>query len=300
MIEHKGEKYYTADEVIEMMDEFASKIDSKLHSATATELNEEIKNFMNSYNNWCQDLFYLAQFDGVGKQFNLESGGDMDSWLDKNLPKHCKLFELGERYYFEAWFDEYELSLHDEDDKVYKMKMAYVEELQKYAKEGEIVKVGYNDESEITDYEHLKSYRFVWLNELKGFKRGTENGGKVVFGRLMPEFTKISADNHLKDLVPALYVDWFDNSLQYGNMFDEKTIEQSRAIMKEWPDWLKYGFRYYFMKEAFIDRLEDPKSKEVFADYFASFNTTIENVTKKYNEYSKKYKIALDEAFEEE
>lgn len=162
MIEYKGEKYYTADEVIEMMDEFASKIDSKLDSTTATELNEEIKNFMNSYNNWCQDLFYLAQFDGVGRQFNLESGEDMDSWLDKNLPKHCKLFELGERYYFEAWFDEYELSLHDEDDKVYKMKMAYVEELQKYTKEGEIVKVGYNDESEITDYEHLKSYRFVW------------------------------------------------------------------------------------------------------------------------------------------
>ena len=152
----------------------------------------------------------------------------------------------------------------------------------------------------MTDYEQLESFRSLWFSELKSLKRGTENEGKVVFGRLMPKFTRTSADDYIKMLMLICYVQWFDESLQYGNMFDEKTIVQSREIMKEWPDWLKYGFRYHFMKEAFINRLEDSKSKEVFADYFACFNTTIENVTKKYNEYLKKYKIALDEAFGEE
>lgn len=300
MFEHNGNKYYTAEEVVEMVDDFATKIDGKLKTTSATELNEEIKEFINSYNSWCGDLFYLGQFSGVGNQFNFEKGGDIDDWLDENLPKHSKLIETGVRYYSEAWFDQEEFELHDDDDKVYKLKIAYTEELQKYAKKDEIIKVGYNDRTEMTDYEQLESFRSLWLNNLKHLKRGTENEGKIVFGRLMPKFTKSSADDYIKMLISICYVEWFDESLRYGNMFNETTIKQSRAIMKEWPDWLKYGFRYNFMKNAFIDRLEDSKFREAFAEYFAYFGTTIENVTEKYNEYSKRYKIALNEAFEEE
>ena len=97
MIEHKGEKYYTADEIVEKMEEFATNFDFMITYATATQLDEEIKNFIDTCNCWCGYLFNLAQFDGIGRQFNLEGGGDIDSWLEDNFHRHCKLFELGEK-----------------------------------------------------------------------------------------------------------------------------------------------------------------------------------------------------------
>lgn len=301
MFEHNGNKYYTAEEVVEMLDEFANKIDRELSKTSATELNEEIKEFVNSYNSWCGDLFYLGQFSGVGNQFNFEHGGDIDDWLDENLPKHSKLIETGMRYYSEAWFDQYEDCIHDDNDKVYNLKMAYAEELQKYTKEDEDIWIGYAEErTELTDYEQLECFRSLWLGALKDFKRGLENQGKIFFGRLMPKLNRTSADEYVSSLMLICYVEWFYESLQYGNMFNEKTVEQSRAIMKEYPDWLKYGFRYHFMKEAFINRMGDQKFEKILGDYLTCFNTTVEKMTEKYNLYLKKYEMALNEAFGEE
>ena len=286
-----NEMHYTADEVLVKYEEFANRIDSVVGNISATELNNEIKEFMDDYMGWGDILFGAANFLEKGTGFILEDGSYLDEVVEKqNLDKHCAVLKAGYDYYSEAWFDKDEDCIHDDNDKVYKLKMAYIKELEKYAKEDEEIWVGYAEKrTEMTDYQHLEDYRSSWII--------CEKGLTDLYTAFMKSGTnKDEIDGLIKQFAHEIVTEFYMPSVVYGNIFASDDFQKQMEVVDEkWDDCITYGFNYYFDYFAFVQYYHIPEfyeeAKKLLKMYY---DTTPEEIENTCEEWKIKYEKELE------
>ena len=284
-----NEMHYTANEVLVKYEEFANRIDSVVGNISATELNNEIKEFMDDYIGWGDILFGAANFLEKGTGFILEDGSYLDEVVEKqNLDKHCAVLKAGYDYYSEAWFDKDEDCIHDDNDKVYKLKMAYIKELEKYAKEDEEIWVGYAEKrTEMTDYQHLEDYRSSWIICEKGltdlyvaFRQGKTNKKEI--------------DGLIRQFVGEIVRDIYVPSLRFGNVLASDDFKkQINRIESKWDSLLTSGFNYYLYKLFLVDNFNNPEFMEEAKKFLNAFKTTPEKTKEDCEEWKTKYEKEL-------
>lgn len=292
MFEIGNEMHYTADEVLVKYEEFANRIDAIVGNVSATELDNEIKEFMNKYMCWGDTLYGAAHFLGKGTEFNLEDGTNLDEVVEeKNRNVHCSVLNAAYKYYCECWFDPDEDFLHEDDDKVYKLKMDYLKELQKYAKENEELWVGYAEKgNDITDFEHLESYRCCWLSNVTTLANIYEQ--KKIKGNCKRKEVNTLIEIVTETIVNTIYMP----STKYGNIFaSEEFMKQLETLDNNLDDCLTSGLYYYFTKIAFVRFLDNPEfyeeAKKLLKMYF---DTTPEKTKQDCEEWKVKYEKELE------
>ena len=247
---------------------------------------------MDDYVGWGDTLLGAANFLGKGTGFILKDGSYLDDVVDKlNLEKHCAVLKAAYDYYCEVWYDRDEDDIHNDDNRVYKLKMAYIEELDKYAKENEEIWVGYSEErTEMTDYQHLEDYRYEWALRIKSL-------GELYKHFIQGDHTeqqRKDVDKLIEQITTELIVSIFGPSLKYGNIFSSEDFrKQIEAIESNWDEILANGFNYYFQKIFFVDNLDNPQFCEEAEKFLQQSNLSLKAIKESCEGFKTAYKENL-------